>query len=277
MKPTSLLSALLLLFTVPLFAADPGTPGGLPPSEKDAKATLEKSPRHGEMVDIQVAGSQTPLKSYIVYPERKDKAPVVIVIHEIFGLSDWVRSVADQLAADGFIAIAPDLLSGHGKDGGGTDSLGGRDAVMQAIRGLKPDEVTRGLNAVRDYGAKLPAASGKFASIGFCWGGGQSFAYASMQPDLSAAVVYYGTPPKDDGLAKIKCPVAGFYGGNDNRVTSTVEDTEKAMKEQNKPYQPHVFDGAGHGFLRQSDSGANKKAAEEAWPATIAFLKENTK
>jgi carboxymethylenebutenolidase len=276
MKPTSLLSA-LLLFTVPLFAADPGTPGGLPPSEKNAKGTLERSPRHGEMVDIQVPGAQTPLKSYIVYPERKDKAPVVIVIHEIFGLSDWVRSVADQLAADGFIAIAPDLLSGHGKDGGGTDSYSGRDGVMQAIRGLKPDEVTRDLNAVHDYGAKLPAASGKFACIGFCWGGGQSFAYATQQPELSAAAVYYGTPPKDDAMAKIKCPVAGFYGGNDARVTATVEPTEKKMKEMNKPYQPHVYDGAGHGFLRQSDSGANQKAAEQAWPATIEFLKENTK
>ena len=261
------------------YAADPGTPGGLPPGEKSAKATIEKSPRHGEWVEIPVAGHKTPLKSYVVYPERKDKAPVVMVIHEIFGESDWIRSVADQLAADGFIAIAPDMLSGRGPNGGGTDSMGGGDAVRGAIMGLKRDEVVADLDATREYAAKLPSASGKFATVGFCWGGGQSFAYAVAQPGLSAAVVYYGTPPKAEELTKIKAPVAGFYGGNDNRVTSTVDGTTKAMKELNKPYSPHVYEGAGHGFLRQQDgqTGANMKATEQAWPATIAFLRENTK
>jgi carboxymethylenebutenolidase len=251
----------------------------LPPGEQGAKAALEKSPRHGEWVEIAVANGKAPLKSYIVYPERKDKAPVVIVIHEIFGETDWVRSVADQLAADGFIAIAPDLLSGYGKDGGGTDSLGGRDAVVGAIRNLKTDIVIADLNAVRDYALKLPAASGKTATIGFCWGGGQSFAYAAAQPQLNAAVVYYGTPPKDDALTNVKAPVAGFYGGNDNRVTSTVEPTAEKMKKLGKAYQPHVYEGAGHGFLRAQDgqNGANQKAADEAWPATVAFLKEHTK
>jgi carboxymethylenebutenolidase len=268
----------ILLISMPVLAAEPGTPGGVPPGEKDAKAVLEKSPRHGEMIDVPVAGAGT-VKSYIVYPERKDKAPVVIVIHEIFGESDWVRGVADQLAADGFIAIAPDLLSGHGKEGGGTESYDGRDAVMQAIRGLKADEVTARLDAVRDYGIKLPAASGKFACIGFCWGGGKSFLFATHDPELSAAVVYYGTPPSDEDLAKIKCPVAGFYGGDDARVTATVEGTTSKMKTLEKSYTPHVYDGAGHGFLRaQTDrNGANMKAAEQAWPATIRFLQENTK
>ncbi len=240
---------------------------------------LEKSPRHGEWVDIAVAGAKTPLKSYIVYPERKDKAPVVIVIHEIFGLTDWARSVADQLAADGFIAIAPDLLSGHGKDGGGTDSYPSRGDVTKAVSGLKATEVIAGLNAVRDYAMKLPAASGKTATVGFCWGGGQSFAYAAAQPELDAAVVYYGTPPGPDALAKIKAPVLGLYGGSDARVTSTVEPTAAAMKKLDKPYTPHVFDGAGHGFLRAQDgqNGANLKAAQQAWPQTIAFLQEHLK
>jgi len=277
-NPIYLVVMLLLLSSLPILAADSGTPGGLPPGEKDAKAVLEKSPRHGEMVDISVAGGSA-VKSYIVYPERKDKAPVVIVIHEIFGLTDWARSVADQLAADGFIAIAPDLLSGHGKDGGGTESYDGQDVVMQSIRGLKADEVTARLDAIRDYGTKLPAASGKFASIGFCWGGGQSFSFATHEPNLSAAVVYYGAPPNDDDLAKIKCPVAGFYGGDDARITATVEPTTAKMKTLDKPYLPHVYDGAGHGFLRAQSArnGANMKAAEQAWPATIAFLQENTK
>lgn len=268
-----------LICSLSMAAAAPGTPGGLPPGEKEAKAALEKSPRHGEWVDIAVPDKKVPLKSYIVYPERKEKAPVVIVIHEIFGESDWIRSVADQLAADGFIAIAPDLLSGHGKDGGGTDSLGGRDEVTKAIRGLKSPEVMSDLDAVREYGIKLPAADGKVATIGFCWGGGQSFAYAAHQPALSAAVVYYGTPPGGDELSKVQAPMMGNYGGNDARVTSTVEPTESAMKRLGKSYAPHVYEGAGHGFLRAQDgqNGANQKAAEQAWPATIEFLREHTK
>jgi carboxymethylenebutenolidase len=161
---------------------------------------------------------------------------VVIVIHEIFGLSDWARSVADQLAADGFIAIAPDLLSGHGKDGGGTDSYPSRDDVTKAVGQLKAPEVTAGLNAVRDYGLKLPAASGKTATVGFCWGGGKSFAFAADQPEIDAAVVYYGTPPAPAGLAKIKAPVLGLYGGSDARVTATVEPTTTEMKKLDKSY-----------------------------------------
>jgi carboxymethylenebutenolidase len=230
-------------------------------------------------VDITVPDKKVPLKAYIVYPERKDKAPVVMVIHEIFGESDWVRGVADQLAADGFIAIAPDMLSGHGPNGGGTESLGDQQNVVAKIREVRPAEVMADLNATRDFALKLPAANGKTATIGFCWGGGQSFAYATVQPGLNAAVVYYGTPPKAEEMAKIKAPVAGFYGGNDARVTGTVEGAVSEMKKLDKRYTPHIFDGAGHGFLRQQDgqNGANMKATEQAWPATIAFLRENTK
>lgn len=267
----------LVIFSAAALAAPDSA--GLPPGEKDAKARLEKSPRHGEWIDISVPGSQTPLKSYIVYPEVKEKAPVVIVIHEIFGETDWIRSVADQLAADGFIAIAPDLLSGHGAKGGGTDSFAGGDDVKKAIRDLKPDEVTAGLNAVFAYGKTRPASSGKTATIGFCWGGGQSFAYAAHQPELSAAVVYYGQPPAPADLAKINAPVLGNYGGIDARITITVEPTVAEMKKLDKVYLPHIYDGAGHGFLRGQDlqNGANLKAAQEAWPLTIAFLREHTK
>jgi carboxymethylenebutenolidase len=277
MKPTLLSALFLMLLCSSTFAADPGTPGGLPPGEKDAKAVLDKSPRHGEFVDITVPGAKTPLKAYIVYPERKEKAPVVIVIHEIFGLSDWARSVADQLAADGFIAIAPDMLSGHGPNGGGTDSMGDRQQVTRAVSGLPRDEVTRDLDATREYGTKLPAASGKTATIGFCWGGGQSFAYATHQRDLSAAVVYYGTPASKDAMEKINAPVAGFYGGNDARITATVGPTSDQMKQLKKSYTAHVYDGAGHGFLRAQENPDNKKAADQAWPATIEFLREHTK
>lgn len=251
---------------------------GLPASESQAKAALEKSPRHGELVDIKMP-SGSPVKAWVVYPERKDKAGVVIVIHEIFGLSDWIRGVADQLGREGFIAVAPDLLSGHGPGGGGTESAGSRDDVVKLIRTLTPEEVTARLNGVREYAIKLPASNGKSATIGFCWGGTTSFAYAAAQPDLNAAVVYYGTSPDAAALAKIKAPVLGHYGGDDARVDATIPPAEAEMKKLGKTYEPHVYDGAGHGFLRAQDDreGANLKATKQAWPRTISFLRDQLK
>jgi carboxymethylenebutenolidase len=248
----------------------------LPPSGTTATAALVASPRHGEWADVALPGSDVKLHTWVSYPERADKAPVVIVIHEIFGMSDWVRSVADTLAGEGFIAVAPDLLSGFGPDGGGTESFKG-DSMRAAFSKLNPDELTKRLNAVRDYGLGLPSAAAKSASIGFCWGGGASFTYATRQPKLNAAVVFYGTPPAKEAMANIQCPVLGCYGKSDNRITSTVEATTKSMAELSKTYDPHVFDGAGHGFLRQQDgqNGANLKAAQEAWPAVIGLLKKS--
>ncbi|HEY2931925.1 MAG TPA: dienelactone hydrolase family protein [Acidobacteriota bacterium] len=252
----------------------------LPASETTAKAALDRSSRHGDWIDVKVEGSETPVKTWIVYPERKDKAPVIIVIHEIFGLTDWIRAVADQLAKEGFIAVAPDLISGKGPGGGNTDSVASRDDVVKLVRGLTPEEVTSRLNAVRQYAVSLPAANGKSASIGFCWGGSTSFAYAVAQPKLNAAVVYYGTAPSDPSkLASIKASVLGLYGGDDARVTATVDPTAAEMKKLNKSYDPNVFAGAGHGFLRAQEGkdGANLKATQQAWPKTIAFLRANTK
>ena len=199
----------------------------------------------------------------------------MIVIHEIFGLTDWVRGVADQLAKEGFIALAPDLLSGKGPNGGGTDSLG--EEATKIIRSLTPETVADRLNAVRDYSLKLPAANGKVGAVGFCWGGSTSFAYAVAQPKLDAAVVYYGTSPPDAAAyAKIAAPVLGLYGGDDARVDATIPTAEAEMKKFGKRYTPRVFEGAGHGFLRQlsGKDGANRKAAEQAWPATLAFFRE---
>ena len=270
-----LLAAAFTLSAAPASAA----PMPLPPAEDSALAALNRSPRHGEWVDVSVPGSETPLRTYVVYPERKDNAPVVIVIHEIFGLTDWIRSVADQLGADGFIAVAPDLLSGRGPGGGGTEAVGSRDEVTKLVRGIKPEDVVKGLNAVRDYGMKLPAANGKTATIGFCWGGGMSFHYATAQPGLNAAVVYYGTSPSEaPAFEKINAAVQGHYGGDDQRVNATIPAATEQMKKLNKTYEPHVYDGAGHGFLRaQSDrNGANLKAAQQAWPATIEFIRKNT-
>lgn len=265
---------LSLLMTASLAAAQ-----SIPPGESGAKAALEKSPRHGEWADVAVPGAKTPIRTYVVYPERKDKAPVVIVIQEIYGLTDWIRSVADQLAADGFIAIAPDLLSGHGPNGGGTDAFTSRDDVVKAVRGLKPEDVRAGLDAVRDYGIKLPAATGKSATVGYCWGGAVSFAYAAHQPGLNAAVVYYGTSPEPAVIEKIKAPVLGLYGADDARVNATIEPAVNQMKRLGKTYVTHIYEGAGHGFLRQQEGrdGANLKAAQQAWPATVEFIRQHTK
>ena len=271
--------ALLMMVCASAFAAD--EKASLPPGEEGAKERLNTSPRHGEWADVEVPGGKTPLKTYVVFPERKEKAPVVIVIHEIYGLTDWIRSVADQLAADGFIAIAPDMLSGMGPKGGGTDSIASRDDVTKLVKDLKDDDVFNKLNAVRAYGLKLDAANGKSASIGFCWGGARSFAYAVAQPELNAAIVYYGASPSNPAdFAKIQAPVLGHYGSDDSRVNPTIEPAQKAMKDAGKSYTPHIYDGAGHGFLRQqtgekSRDGANLKAAKEAWPATVKFIKEH--
>ena len=266
MKPTLLCISVLLIASVS-FAAD------IPPGDAGSKAALEKSQRHGEWQDIEVPGAKSPLHTYIVYPEVKDKAPIVLVIHDIYGMGDWARAVTDQLAAVGFIGICPDMLSAKG----GSAAQGGNDNARGAIGSLKPDDIITYLNAARDYGLKLPSANGKSAVIGFCWGGGHSFNYAAHQPGLNAAVVYYGNPVKKDAMANIKCPVIGMYGEMDNRITSTVPDTKKEMAAAGKTYDPHVFPGATHGFLRNQVSDANKKAAQEAWPLTVEFLKTNTK
>lgn len=268
----------LFVTLLALGASQATQPASLPPSEANAKAALEKSPRHGEWADVKV-GDRT-IRCWVTYPEVKDKAGVVIVVHEIFGLTDWVKSVGDQLAADGFIAIAPDLLSGKGPNGGNTDAFPDRGAVTAAVRGLPNDEVNAALDAVREYGVKLPAANGKSATVGYCWGGAVSFTYAAHQPDLNAAVVYYGTNPADEAtIAKIKAPLLGLYGGDDARVNTTVGPAKDAMAKANKPYTTHTYEGAGHGFLRQQEgrNGANLKAATEAWKQTVEFLKQHLK
>lgn len=286
-----------------------------PPEAANAEAVLLRSPRHGEWMEVALPqaapkepaggeGKAAPesnsdasddaaidtapvnIRTWVVYPERSDKAPVVIVIHEIFGLTDWVRAVADDLAAHGFIAVAPDLLSGLGPDGGGTSSFTG-DGAREAIRRLSREETNARLNAVRAAALALPAASDASACIGFCWGGSASFAYAAATPEsagrelppLRGAVVCYGTAPTDRAiLEQITCPVLGIYGGDDARVTSTVEATSGAMKALDKSFVEFTYAGAGHGFFRQQSGrdGANRSAAEDGWREAIAFLKSRT-
>jgi carboxymethylenebutenolidase len=233
-----------------------------------AKARLEKSPRHQEWVKIEHGGRT--LHAFVVFPEVKDKATAVIVIHENRGLTDWVRLAADEFAEAGFIAVAPDLLSGLGPNGGKTSDFTSSDDASKALYTLKPDQVTADLNAAADYAAKLSACNGKVAAAGFCWGGGQTFRFATNREKLAAALVFYGPAPQDEAsLVRIKCPVYGFYGGNDARINAGIPKTTDAMKKEGKTYEPITYEGAGHGFMRSGDdpkgSEADKKARAEAW------------
>lgn len=238
-----------------------------------ARQQLEKSPRHQEWVEVK--HDNRVVHAFVVYPEAKQKAAAIIVIHENAGLTDWVRTVADQLAAAGYLAVAPDLLSGAAPNGGKTSDFPSADAAREAIYKLAPDSVTAGLNAVADYARKLPAASGKIAVAGFCWGGGQSFRFATNRTDLAAAFVFYGTGPEN--VSSIKAPVYGFYGGNDARINATIPKSEELMKQAGKKYEPVTYEGAGHGFMRSGQEPAgtepNRKAREDAWQRWLALLK----
>jgi carboxymethylenebutenolidase len=237
-------------------------------SQDWALQRLESSPRHGEWVALNVEGGRK-LHCFVVYPEKKEKAPVVIVIHEIYGLTDWVRSLADQLAEAGVIAIAPDLLSGDAPGGGRTKDFAPGE-VREAISKLSPERITTDLHAAADYGLKLPASNGNLAVTGFCWGGTQSFRYATNRADLKAAFVFYGSGITDPSpIARIAAPVYGFYAENDARVNTTIPASQEAMKAAGKTFEPVVYGGGGHGFMRAGDdpggSEANKKARALAW------------
>jgi carboxymethylenebutenolidase len=198
----------------------------------------------------------------------------VLVVHEIFGLSTWVRSVADQLAADGFIAIAPDLLTMKNLPEGPDSVLA--PLATSAIRTLDPNWVQQQLDAVAKYGMSLPAAQQKYGIVGFCWGGGVSFAHAVHAPNLGAAVVYYGVSPATPSLSSVRAPVLGLYAGNDARVDATVPAADSALHALGRTYVYNTYPGAGHGFLRQQTGmdGANMNATKAAWPATIAWFRK---
>src|ERR1035437_5850331 len=243
-------------------------------SQPWARVRIEKSPRHSEWVTVKHDGRN--VETLVVYPESKDKRPVVLVIHEIFGLSDWAQELADEVAAAGYIAVAPDLLSGMAPNGGRTKGF--PEGVTEAVSKLNPSQITADLNAAADYGKKLPASNGKLFVAGFCWGGGQSFRFATNRPDLAAAFVFYGPPPDQAAMARIHAPVYGFYAGNDARIDATIPDATAQMKQAGKAYEPVIYDGAGHGFMRAGDDPAgtapNRKARDDSWIRLKALLKK---
>src|SRR6202048_491827 len=231
-----------------------------------AKPKLEKSPRHRQWVTVKLDGRS--VETFVVYPESKGKTPVVLVIHEIFGMTDWVQDLADQVAEAGYIAVAPDLLSGMGPNGGRSTAFP-PDKVTEAVSHLNPNQVTADLNAAADYGKKLPASSGKLFVTGYCWGGGQSFRFATNRGDLAAAFVFYGPPPDKDAIARIKAPVYGFYAGDDARIGATLPEAVQNMKAAGKTFEPVTYEGAGHGVMRAGAApdanDANRKARNDGW------------
>ncbi len=279
-----------------------GTPG-LPPSNMSAAARLQASPRHGEWVKIAMEpGSADSLMAWIVYPSASRKAPVVVVVHEIFGLSTWVRGVADQVAAEGFIAIAPDFLS-RVRGGPSTQELAS-DTAVKLIRGVDAAERNRIVTAAANYAMMQPAATQKYAVIGYCWGGQTTFYYAINQgvKGFSGGVAFYGLPYTSggspatattaavpativgDSIAKIKVPVMLLNGSKDARISAAMPALDSIMKAKKKDYSAMNYEGAVHGFLRaQNDpkaqrdtveEAANLAAAKDAWPRTVTFLKK---
>lgn len=270
MKLTPCLGSALLLFALPAILAFPRAQ-----AQEWAKSRLDASPRHHEYVSLK--HDNRAVQAFVAYPEVSSKASVVILIHEIFGLSDWAKEMADELAAQGFIVVAPDLLSGFGPQGGGSSEFPSQDAAVKAVSGLDPDVVMADLDSAADYAKQIPAADGRIAVVGFCWGGGKSFTFVTHRKDLAAAFVFYGTGPAD--VTTITAPVYGFYAGNDSRIGATIPATTAAMKAAGKKYEPATYDGAGHGFMRAGEDPANtlpgnKTARELALARLVALLKE---
>lgn len=256
----------ILSLCLVLWASATLSPAG---AQQWAVDRLEESSRHHEWADVP-AGEGRTVRSFVAYPEKSGKTLAVVVIHENRGLTDWVRLFADQVAAAGYLAIAPDLLSGFDAERPHTGAFASSDAAREAIYQLDADQVTRDLLAVRSYAAGLPAASGVTVVAGFCWGGSQSFRFATNSSDLAAALVFYGTAPDDpERIAAIAAPVHGFYGENDQRVNATLPETRRLMEAAGKTYEVEIYAGAGHAFMRQGDdpegSPEAKKARDDAW------------
>jgi carboxymethylenebutenolidase len=247
---------------------------GIPAGAGGVAARLAASARHGEWVKIPFTGADT-IMAWVVYPERRENAPVVVAVHENTGLTTWARGVADQLAADGFIGIAPDLISVV--RGRATSDTLPADQGRALIGRVTPEQRAAMIAAVGRFGMSLPSARRVFGVVGFCWGGGAAFEQAVANPEgLRAAVVYYGSAPAAERMRSITAPVLGLYGGNDQRINAGIPAADSAMKALGKRYEYEIFDGAGHGFLRGQDGNeANAAAARRAWPRTVAFLRQH--
>lgn len=261
---TFIIGLLMITGTTGLFAQD------------FALKQLENSPRHHEWVEIQ-SGDRI-IHAFVAFPEVSTNTLAVIVIHENAGLTDWVRSFSDQLAERGFLVIAPDLLSSFDETNKKTSDFATGDAARAAIYKLEPGQITKDLEAVQTYITKEPSSNGKTAVMGFCWGGAETFRFVSNNNQVLAGLVFYGSPPKTyEEIEKIKVPVYGFYGGNDQRINASIPETEAWMKQAGKTYDYVIYPGAGHGYMRQGDSpsatGENLDAKNKSWERIVEILK----
>lgn len=275
------------------------TTAGLPPSASQTAARLASSQRKSEWVKVAwEPGSPDTVGAFVVYPARTSaKAPVVIVIHENTCLINWNRGVADQVAAEGFIAIAPDLCSKV--RGGPKNEELPRDSVQKILPGVTSAMRNAQIVAVAKWGMSLPDATPRYAVIGYCWGGGTVFMHAINGgiAGYSGGVAFYGTAYNNnaDSLAKISKPLMLLNGAQDARIGAAMPAIDSIMKAGGKDYVGINYPNAIHGFLRaQGDSAfvrdstapdgrrlntvameGNTKATADAWPRTVAFLKKN--
>lgn len=269
---------LVLVLTAFTLSCPIQTPAAEENSEEsnEMEERLHHSPRHSEWVDVEYPHRK--VHSFVVYPEAPDRRLSVLVIHENRGMAEWLQAFADQLAEMGYVAVVPDLLSGMGPNGGNTNSFPNQAAATQVISALPPDQVTADLKAVTAYITKQPASNGKVVVVGFCWGGTQAFRFATNHAELAAVCVFYGSGPTDpDAIARIVAPVYGFYGGHDQRINGTIPETERLMKAAGKFYEPILYEGAGHAFMRQAaetndPENPNKKAAFASWERLLKIL-----
>ena len=249
--------------------------GGDAQGEAAVTGRLDQSPRHHEWVDIPTDAGRT-VRAYVAYPQVSHPTLAVVIIHENRGLNEWARSVTDQVAEAGYVAIAPDLLSGNDPGEGGTERFTSSDAAREVIYKLPPQQVLSDLDAVVSHVRELKATTSKVVVAGFCWGGSQSFRYAGHSADIEAAFVFYGGPPNPEAMKTIQAPVYGFYGGNDHRITASVPDVSATMRELGNEYDPVIYEGAGHAFMRGGESRdatpANRQARSEAWQRFKALL-----
>ncbi|WP_083634194.1 dienelactone hydrolase family protein [Salegentibacter sp. T436] len=244
-------------------------------AQKTEAEELSESPRHHEWVTLSHGDRE--FQAFVAYPETNGATKSVIVIHENRGLNDWARLFADKLAEAGYLVIAPDLISNtQGKRR--TTDFENPDAARDAIYALDPEQVTADLDAAFNYIKEDSASTGEVAVVGFCWGGSQTFKYATNNQEIPSAHVFYGTGPEDASvIANISAPVYGYYGGDDNRVNSTIEASERRMEEAGKTYKYEIYEGAGHAFMRsghQPDAeNPNKEAHDKAWKRLKDLLK----
>ena len=222
----------------------------------------------GEMVEFPFAGGNT--GGYLSIPE-KGNGPGVVVIQEWWGLVDHIKDVCDRFAAEGFVALAPDLY--HGKTAKSPDEAG---KLMMALR---IDEAEKDLSAAVEYLSTLDATtSEKSGVVGFCMGGALSLYTATKNANIGACVVFYGGHPKvKPDLPNLHAPVLGIYGEKDRSVTpASVHELERQVKSLGKQIEVKIYPGADHAFFNDTRPEVyNAEASADAWQRTIEFLRRH--